>query len=212
MNLPRGKFRSCVLWWGTIIQNLREQLQMDKEREKVPKMLKSLKKIIDAIYSYILASIFLLSLPILIIFVVTALMYFNGVETEKEHYDSRAEAVVFSCVETSPKGKVSSEDGVLSREWRVEAAYVVDGTRYITRQTGSGKQVGSTFTLSYNSENPSECIWISDFDEYMDWNKKLMIGSGAAILIAIFMFLNHFKGRKKNKQEKGISGEWVSGS
>lgn len=185
---------------------------MDKEREEVPKMLKSLKKIIDAIYSYILASIFLLSLPILIIFVVTALMYFNGVETEKEHYDSRAEAVVFSCVETSPKGKVSSEDGVLSREWRVEAAYVVDGTRYITRQTGSGKQVGSTFTLSYNSENPSECIWISDFDEYMDWNKKLMIGSGAAILIAIFMFLNHFKGRKKNKQEKGISGEWVSGS
>lgn len=186
--------------------------QMDKEREEVPKMLKSLKKIIDAIYSYILASIFLLSLPILIIFVVTALRYFNGVETEKEHYDSRAEAVVFSCVETSPKGKVSSEDGVLSREWRVEAAYVVDGTRYITRQTGSGKQVGSTFTLSYNSENPSECIWISDFDEYMDWNKKLMIGSGAAILIAIFMFLNHFKGRKKNKQEKGISGEWVSGS
>ena len=185
---------------------------MDKEREEVPKMLKSLKKIIDAIYSYILASIFLLSLPILIIFVVTALMYFNGVKTEKEHYDSRAEAVVFSCVETSPKGKVSSEDGVLSREWRVEAAYVVDGTRYITRQTGSGKQVGSTFTLSYNSENPSECIWISDFDEYMDWNKKLMIGSGAAILIAIFMFLNHFKGRKKNKQEKGISGEWVSES
>ena len=89
---------------------------------------------------------------------------------------------------------------------------MVDGTRYITRQTGSGKQVGSTFTLSYNSENPSECIWISDFDEYMDWNKKLMIGSGAAILIAIFMFLNHFKGRKKNKQEKGISGEWVSES
>ena len=176
-------------------------------------MLKSLKKIIDAIYSYLLAGVFLLSLPILIIFVVTALRYFKGVETEKEHYDSRAEAVVFSCVETTPiVRKVSSEDGVLSREWEVEAAYVVDGTRYITRQRGSGKQVGSTFSLSYNSENPSECIWISDFDEYMDWNKKLMIGSGAAILIAIFMFLNHFKGRKKNKQEKGISGEWVSGS
>lgn len=157
---------------------------------------------VDAIYSYLLAGILLLFLPMLIIFVITALTYFKGVETEKERYDSRAEAVVFSCVETTPRGKVSREDGGLSRRWTMEAVYEVDGTEYITRQTGTKKRVGSTFILSYNSKNPSDCIWISDFDEYADWNKKLMIGSGAAILIAIFMFLNAFKRRKKNKQEK----------
>ena len=164
-----------------------------------------LKKIFGTIHSYLLAVIILLGLPTLIIFALSATTYFEGVETKKERYDSRTEAVVISCVERRSNVKRSNENGVLSREWIMEASYVVDGIEYITVQSGTKRQVGSTFTLSYNSENPSDCVWISDFDEYADWNKEMMIGSGAAILIAILILLNELRRRKKKKRENESS-------
>ncbi|MGN0963413.1 MAG: DUF3592 domain-containing protein [Clostridia bacterium] len=144
-----------------------------------------------------MAVVILLGLPTLIIFVLSVTTYFDGVDAEKEHYDSRTEAVVISCVERTNKVKRSNEYGVESRDWMMEASYAVDGIEYITFQSGTKRPVGSTFTLSYNSENPSDCVWISDFDEYADWNKKMMIGSGAAILIAIFILLYQLKVRKR---------------
>ena len=125
---------------------------------------------------------------------------FDGVDAKKEHYDSQTEAVVISCVERENKVKRSNEYGVESRDWMMEASYVVDGIEYITIQSGTKRQVGSAFTLYYNSENPSDCVWISDFDEYAYWNKEMMIGSGAAILIAIFILLYQLKVRKRRNR------------
>ena len=168
---------------------------------KIPKF----KKILGTIHSYLLAVIILLGLPTLIIFALSATTYFEGVETEKERYDSRTEAVVISCVERRSNVKSSNEYDLESREWIMEASYVVDGIEYITVQSGTKRQIGSVFTLSYNSENPSDCVWISDFDEYWDWNKKMMIGCGAAILIAILILLNELRLRKKKKRENELS-------
>ena len=164
-----------------------------------------LKKIFGTIHSYLLAVIVLLGLPTLIIFVLSVMNYFGGVDAKKEHYDSQTEAVVISCVERENRVNRLNEYGVESRDWTMEASYVVDGIEYITIQGGTKRQVGSTFTLSYNSENPSDCIWSSDFDEYADWNKKMMIGSGAAILIAILILLNELRRRKKKKRENESS-------
>ena len=131
--------------------------------------------------------------------------YIDGIDAKKEHYGSQTEAVVISCVERENKVKRSNEYGVESRDWTMGASYVVDVVEYITIQSGTKRQVGSAFTLYYNSENPSDCVWISDFDEYADWNKKMMIGSGAAILIAIFILLNELRRRKKKKRENESS-------
>ena len=168
---------------------------------KIPKF----KKILGTIYSYLLAVIILLGLPTLIIFVVSVTTCFDGVDAKKEHYDSQTEAVVISCVERNSNAYRSNEYDLESREWIMEASYVVDGIEYITVQRGTKRQIGSVFTLSYNSENPSDCVWISDFDEYWDWNKKMMIGCGAAILIAIFILLIQLRLRKKKKRENESS-------